>query len=642
MVDTRDTTVTSGRARTAGNGIVVTGDRATGRLSARRHSRLVKILKIALPATAVVTVALFTTSVMKTIGWGDAIAELKIPAILPENLKMDNPHYEGYNTDGGRYWVKAESAQQDLKALTVIQLDKITGELTDANKQQTQFNAARGTFDSKANVLELYDSIHIDGDSGLKAQLTRATVMTKDGVIKSTAPVAISMPTGDITANQMTIRQKAKEYTFVDTVRAILKPKDQPPAQAAQPAPADQKSPFAFGASGQPIEVKSNRLDVNDTAKNAIFTGEVIAAQGEATLTTPELTVTYEGGETNKKSPAENLGDGKVKRIVASDPVLLKQGNGDTVTGRSAEFDATTQTAVLQGDIEMLQPPDKRAVGERVTFDQVSDTFVLTGAVAVTQGGNELKGRRLEFNRATGRMQLTAVSDTGARGRITARFHQGAAAGNATEKQSRSKDGISFGATFKTDPNAPVNIEADRLDVDDTAKRAVFVGNVRAVQGDFDMRAAELTASYSGSAGLGGNGGENAKASAAQLSKIVARKKVKISSKDGQNATGDWAELDTKANVATIGGDVILTQGKNVVRGTKLIIDMNTGESTIKTEPGQGGGSMVSSSDGDGDGQIVRSNRPSAVFYPSEMKTQGTKNKNRRKDADGWQARSQP
>ena len=42
--------------------------------------------------------------------------------------------------------------------------------------------------------------------------------------------------------------------------------------------------------------------------------------------------------------------------------------------------------------------------------------------------------------------------------------------------------------TFKTDPNAPMDIEADTLDVYDADKQAVFRSNVKAQQGDFVVR----------------------------------------------------------------------------------------------------------------------------------------------------------
>ena len=212
--------------------------------------------------------------------------------------------------------------------------------------------------------------------------------------------------------------------------------------------------------------------------------------------------------------------------------------------------------------------------------------------------------------------------------------------GNATQSSDNddSGDGISFGAAFKSDPNAPYDVVADRLDVDDNAKNATFTGNVSAVQGAVTMRSQELTAFYTGSAGMAPDdkaGSETAKAPAA-LTHLTAKKKVVVTAKDGQTATGDWAEVDVKKNLTTLGGAVVLTQGKNIVHGTRLVIDMNTGEATIKTEPtGRADGAVVSSSDGDGKGTVFKAERPSAIFYPGQLKKSKIQ-------ADGWQVRTSP
>ncbi len=648
MASVSDTTVTSGRPRPAGTGIVLAGDRTSLRARARRHSLQVKILKYALPLSTVAIFGIYGLSVLQTTGWGTSFGELNIPQIIPENIAMENPHYEGFNKDGGRYWVRARTAQQDLKNLNLIKLNGITGELMDAKKLTTKLTATRGTFDNKANLLELFDAIDITGDTGLTAHLTRATVKTKENVITSDQPVSVAMDAGTITANTMTVRQKSKEYTFVDEVHTTLKPR--PPADGA--AQATTTAATAFGNANEPVDIDAKRLDINDAAKVAIFTGEVKAVQGQSSLTTPELEVTYEGSATSPPGQAQaqdaqnSQNASRVKRIVAKDPVVLTQATGDRVTSRSADFDAVNQKAVLDGDVIMTQGTDKRAVGDRAEIDQANNTILLTGPVAVTQGINELKGRRLFFDRTNSKMQLTA---TGGPGRVTARFQQGDGKGTQKPSASTAKQGVAFGATFKTDPGAPVNVEADRLDVDDRAKQAVFSGDVKAVQGDFVIRSAELTATYSGTAGLSAattaQGQTAQPQTAAKLTRIQARKKVQVTSKDGQNASGDWADFDTRANTATLGGDVVLTQNKNVVRGTKLVIDMTTGESVIKTEATSSSGSnaMTSGSDAAGDAP-VRGNRPSAVFYPGELKTQAGKTSpgSGGGDTTGWSARSEP
>ncbi len=649
MAVTRETTGTSATVRSAARAIVLAGDRTLSRVSARRHSIFVRSLKFGLPLSGIVISALYGLTILRTTGFGKNIAALEMPTILPENLAMQNPHYEGFNADGGQYWVKAESAQQVLKSLNVINLTRITGELTDAKKLKTTLTATRGTFDSKANVLELYDAIDIGGDAGMKARLTRATIDTKQNIITSSEPVNVAMEAGSISANQMTVRQKAKEYTFVDDVKTHLNAREKSDTDSGAEdvgaeTVADSRD-AGFGKSDAPVDITSNRLDVNDATKTALFSGGVVAVQEGSSLTSPELEVTYEGSAT---SPGAAEGSGsKVKRIVAINPVTLKQANGDTITSQNADFDPVAQKAILEGDVVMAQLPDKRATADRAEVNQAENSVLLTGEVVVTQGQNVLKGRRLLFNRASSRMQLTAPAATDAAGRISARFQQnkGGAAAAPSKDEAQKPAGMAFGASFKTDPNAPVNIEANRLDVDDSVKQAVFSGDVRAVQGDFVIRAAELKATYAGSAGLTGAAAEGAKTAAAQLTHIKASSKVEITSKDGQKATGDWADFDTKANMATLGGNVVLIQGSSVVRGSKLLIDMTTGESTIPSDasPTANGGAAVSA---DGTATAATSatssgnSRPSAVFYPGELKAKAGRAAG--KVEDGWQTRAQP
>lgn len=642
MAATSDSAGTSGRGRASTSDIVFATDRTASRRMAHRHSRNVRLLKIGLPLVGLATLGVFLLTVLDDAGMTPSIPNLQIPQIIAENLKMKNPHYEGFQSDGGRYWVKAETAQQDLKSLNLVHLDHITGDLLDVKKQKTHLVAARGLFDNKANILELYDSIHVTGDGGLNATLTHAKVRTKEGLITSDQPSTILMGAGQITSNLLTIHQKTKQYTFVDNVKTHIKPKESATSST------DQANGLPFGKPGEPVDVASNRLDVDDNKKVAEFTGKVLATQAGSTLLAPEMTVTYEGsvspaGDTSKNAPQAPADSGtKVKRIFAQDSVTLTQPSGETATSRTATFDSATQIAMLDGDVVLTQGNDKKAVGDHAEYHQADQTMILTGPVVVTQGQNILKGRRLVYNRATSKMQLTAPSESSA-GRITAHFVKPKqSAKQSNDDQADSPEGIPFGQAFKTDPNAPYDVTSDRLDVDDNAKTALFTGDVVTVQGNFTIRSAEMTAYYTGHAGLEASD-DKSKNAGASLTHIRAKKNVSVVSKDGQKATGDWAEVNVKTNLATLGGAVVLTQGKNVVRGTKLLIDMTTGQATIKTEPATASsdGSMVSASDVSSNGQVIKADRPTAVFYPNQLgkKAKETAEKS---GIDGWQVRSSP
>jgi len=90
------------------------------------------------------------------------------------------------------------------------------------------------------------------------------------------------------------------------------------------------------------------------------------------------------------------------------------------------------------------------------------------------------------------------------------------------------------------------------------------------------MRTVELIVHYNGQAGVAAPSADGP-TSAAQLTRVDAKQKVLITSKDGQSATGDWAIFDVKANTALLGGNVIVSRGKDIAEGPRLKIDLTTG-----------------------------------------------------------------
>jgi lipopolysaccharide export system protein LptA len=138
---------------------------------------------------------------------------------------------------------------------------------------------------------------------------------------------------------------------------------------------------------------------------------------------------------------------------------------------------------------------------------------------------------------------------------------------------------------FSKKNNAPINIEADSLEVLDDKKFAIFKGNVKVRQGKFQLISKKLKVTYTGNIG-----GQNTKKKTQGIKHIDASGKVAISTPDNQSATSDWAKFDVLAKIVTIGGNVVLSQGGNVMRGDKLVIDLNTGRSKFHstTKPSNG------------------------------------------------------
>jgi len=142
--------------------------------------------------------------------------------------------------------------------------------------------------------------------------------------------------------------------------------------------------------------------------------------------------------------------------------------------------------------------------------------------------------------------------------------------------------GSSF-ETYQANTDAPIDIEADVLEVDDKQKQAVFKGNVVARQAGFSLKAKELAVYYAGqpssdiaSANAGGGGADG------RIRRIEAKGKVLVKTKDEQSATSEWANFDVEQQVVTIGGNVVLSQGENVLRGDRLVIDLQSGKSRFE------------------------------------------------------------
>jgi len=177
---------------------------------------------------------------------------------------------------------------------------------------------------------------------------------------------------------------------------------------------------------------------------------------------------------------------------------------------------------------------------------------------------------------------------------------------------------------FSQNRDQPIQIEAATLEMRDKKKEATFSGNVKVIQGDTTMTSKTLVVFYeSSSASAAGTpvpgatpaGATPAAAKAApakaapipaaapgpggasSIKRLEARGNVVVTQKD-QVVTGETAVFDTKTNLVTMLGGVILTQGKNVLRGDRLMVDMTTGVSRVESDSGRVQGLFQSSGQG--------------------------------------------
>jgi len=150
--------------------------------------------------------------------------------------------------------------------------------------------------------------------------------------------------------------------------------------------------------------------------------------------------------------------------------------------------------------------------------------------------------------------------------------------------------------------DAPVQIEAATLEVHDKSKTATFSGNVQVVQGDTTMRCRSLVVFYGQEVGIGEASGEATTGTAGKtplggtkgaqnIRRIEARGGVTVLTKD-QSASGDLGIYDLKTKTITLSGNVVVSQGQNVIHGERVVVDTETGNARV--ESGSAGASAGS------------------------------------------------
>ena len=134
--------------------------------------------------------------------------------------------------------------------------------------------------------------------------------------------------------------------------------------------------------SDAPIDVSSDRIEVQDRANRAVFAGNVIARQAELTMLTSRLTIAYTSG-----------GNVQIQRLDASGGVIVRS-------------------------------PSENARGNFGVYDLERKLITLIGAVQLNRGGSQINGQRLTIDMRTGRAVvdggLPGIGQSG--GRVTGHF----------------------------------------------------------------------------------------------------------------------------------------------------------------------------------------------------------------------------
>ncbi len=149
---------------------------------------------------------------------------------------------------------------------------------------------------------------------------------------------------------------------------------------------------FGLG-SDAPTEIESDKLEVFDRDKTAVFTGNVTLVQGKLLLKTVKMTVFYkEAAAGSGATPADASagssagGSTEVERMLAEGKVYIEQ-SGQVVTGDRGEFEVTKGLLVVTGKEVVLTEGGNVVVGCRFTSNQKSGESQVDSCPRESGGG---------------------------------------------------------------------------------------------------------------------------------------------------------------------------------------------------------------------------------------------------------------
>jgi lipopolysaccharide export system protein LptC len=206
--------------------------------SAARHSRLVRILRVAVPVTVA---ASMTAIVVVSTFLNPFQIPVKLDAgnlvVTGTKITMESPHMSGFTPDQRPYELWAKAATQDITDPDHVDLTDLRSKVLMEDQSTLFLDARTGRFDNKQQQLELHKDIFLRTSSGYEARLNSAFVDMGKGTVTSDERVDVKLTNGTLTADRLRITDGGDVIRFEGNVVMHLDKLDEPAAAPVEPAP---------------------------------------------------------------------------------------------------------------------------------------------------------------------------------------------------------------------------------------------------------------------------------------------------------------------------------------------------------------------------------------------------------------------
>jgi len=214
--------------------------------SAARHSRLVRILRIAVPVTVVLAMAVIIyIAYFNKFHFPNLPVSVENMVVSGTKITMESPHMSGFTPDQRPYELWAKTATQDITDPDHVDLADLRSKVLMEDQSTVFLDARTGRFDNKQQQLDLHKDVFVRTSTGYEARLNSAFVDMNKGTVSSDEHVDVKLTNGTLTADKLRITEGGAVIRFEGNVVMHLdkiSTDDAVPAPVEQPAPPPAKS----------------------------------------------------------------------------------------------------------------------------------------------------------------------------------------------------------------------------------------------------------------------------------------------------------------------------------------------------------------------------------------------------------------
>jgi lipopolysaccharide export system protein LptC len=208
---------------------------------AARHSRIVRALRIAVPAAvtlsmaAIVLVSIFNPFRMLL---PKLPLDMENLVVSGTKITMESPHMSGYTPDRRPYEVWAKTATQDVTDPDHVELKTLRAKVLMEDQSTVTLDALTGLMDTKQQLLDLHKDIYLQTTTGYEAWLSQAFVDMGKGTVTSDEHVDVKWADGRLSADKLKITGGGEVVRFDGHVVMNIDKLPPPETELAAPEPA--------------------------------------------------------------------------------------------------------------------------------------------------------------------------------------------------------------------------------------------------------------------------------------------------------------------------------------------------------------------------------------------------------------------